>query len=206
MNAYWDCGLAQRATPHTMSLVQSKVGDGQLNRWQFDHLMGVVQRGGAKLPMATGTRRRRHVVHVRGRKQGRSRTRMSLACPTFARGGALRGLCKRRVRRWRLTGGFGGFAQPPLQRIDLLLELVILLLQLVQLGVERPHMGLDRARRLIPLRLREGESLCWGVDCRRRHKPCRSSGCRKSVDAEFCPRGDQESRTKCCLIRFRGPL
>ena len=54
------------------------------------------------------------------------------------------GLCERRIRRRRLTGGFGGFVQPPLQRIDLLLELVMLLLQRVQLGVERQHMGLDR--------------------------------------------------------------
>jgi hypothetical protein len=78
-----DGGLAQLATPHTMGLVQEQVGDGHLHGGQLDHLMGVVQRGGAKLTMATGTRRRIHLLHVRGLKQGRSRTRMPLACPTF---------------------------------------------------------------------------------------------------------------------------
>jgi hypothetical protein len=140
-----------------MGLVQAKVGDGPRNGWQFDHLMGVVQRGEAKRTMATGTRRRIHVLHVRRLQQGRSSPRMSLACPPFARGGTPCGLCERRVGRWRLTGGFGGFIQPPLQRIDLPLELVLLLLQRVQLGLERQHMGLDRIRGLLPCLWRKGK-------------------------------------------------
>ena len=34
--------------------------------WQLDHLMGVVQRGGAKRTMATGTRRRIDVLDLGG--------------------------------------------------------------------------------------------------------------------------------------------
>ena len=54
---------------------------------------------------------------------------------------------------WR----FGRFLQPPLQRIDLVLELVMLLLQRVQLGVERRHMGLDRIWGLLPGLRRKGK-------------------------------------------------
>jgi hypothetical protein len=52
-----------------------------------------------------------------------------------------------------------------LQRIDLLLELVMLLLQRVQLGVERQHMGLDRIRGVVPFRLRKGEAPGRGAIC-----------------------------------------
>jgi hypothetical protein len=44
----------------------------------------------------------------------------------------------------------GGFIQPPLQRLDLVLELAMLLLQRVQLGWEHQHMGLDRLWGVLP--------------------------------------------------------
>ena len=83
---------------------------------------------------------------------------MSLACPSFARGGTTRGRGERRVGRRRLLGGCGGCVQPPLQRIDLLLEVGMLLLQRVSLGVERQHMGPDRTRGLVPFRVRKWEA------------------------------------------------
>ena len=58
---------------------------------------------------------------------------------------------------------FGGFVQPPLQRIDLVLELVMLLLQRVQLGLERQHMGLDRIRGVVPFRVRKWEAPSRGA-------------------------------------------
>ena len=83
---------------------------------------------------------------------------MSLACPTFAGGGATRGFGERRIGRGRFTGGFGGFVQPPLQCIDLVLELVMLLLQRVQLGLERQQMGLDRTWGVVPFHWRKGKT------------------------------------------------
>jgi len=52
----------------------------------------------------------------------------------------------------------GGFVQPTLQCIDLVLELVMLLLQFVQLGLERQHMGLDRIWGVVPFRVRKWEA------------------------------------------------
>jgi hypothetical protein len=115
-----EVGFASRATPSTLGVVQEEVGDVHRQRWQREHLLGVGERGAAKRPLATGTRCRIHVLDVRRLQQERASPRMALACPAFAGGGATRGFGERRIGRGRLTGGCGGFVQPPLQCIDLL--------------------------------------------------------------------------------------
>src|SRR5262245_54118546 len=61
---------------------------------QLDDLMGVIERGGGTLPLATGTGRWIDVLHGGGREQGYSRACMALACPRLSEGVRRVGLVK----------------------------------------------------------------------------------------------------------------
>ena len=53
--------------------------------------------------------------------------------------------------------GLRGFVHTPLQRIDLLLELVVLLFEVVELVLKLDDIMLDQSRRVMPILLRKGQ-------------------------------------------------
>src|SRR5262249_57814062 len=51
----WHLGFEGSATSLALALLEHEVLDVHLDRWQFNHLMGVVQGQGYQLAIATGT-------------------------------------------------------------------------------------------------------------------------------------------------------
>ena len=78
-------GLEQRATADTAALVQQEMGDLHVDGGQLDHWMGLVERGGDKRTLATGTRCWIEVLHLDGLKQSGAGARMAFSPATCAR-------------------------------------------------------------------------------------------------------------------------
>jgi hypothetical protein len=79
-------GFELFATGGTGALVQDEVVDLECDRWQLDHLMGVVRGQGYQLAMATGTRARLDQVDVGWTKQDGPATWMALASASWSTG------------------------------------------------------------------------------------------------------------------------
>ncbi len=133
--------------------MEDEMGNVQVDRGQLNHLVGVVRRKRHQLTVSTGTRGGLDQVYLGWRQQGGAGTRMALASAAFASRCLPRalGFFERRIRRRGLAGGLRGLLHPPLQGVDLLLEVVHALLQMLQ-------MRLDGRRGELPFRLGKGKS------------------------------------------------
>jgi hypothetical protein len=130
------------ATSLAVALLEDAMVNFHLDRWQFDHLMGVIGAQRDHVAMATGTGAGFNEMDLGGTQYGWSSTTMALLPAAFASGGfALAcGLVEGRIRRWGLAGALRSLRQPFLQGLDVLLKLFDLALELCHLALELCHL------------------------------------------------------------------
>src|SRR5262245_49199267 len=162
----WHLRFELASTSLALALLQDEVVDLHRDGRQLDDLMGVVGRQGDQVAMATGTGAGLNEMDLGGGKQGGPFATMALLSTPFPCGGfpLPLGLAKRRIRRRRLARGLRRFVDPPLQGLDLFLELLDLCLELGDLLVLGREVILHRRRGDLPLELAKGKRPQDGVD------------------------------------------
>ena len=131
--------------------------------------------------MATGTRAGLNEMDLSGAQQGGTFAMMAPLSTPFPCGGfpLPLGLVKRRVRRRRLAGGLRRVVDPPLQGLDLCLELRDLCLELRDLLVLGRDVILHRQRGELPFELAKGKRPQDGGGMSRRDRRLYHPGCRR---------------------------